>query len=111
MNTGSGWVHPSAPWTSLPSGGEDLEENQSRANIAGALGRDPFCPGLWLKLTDAMIHRTCSLCSVPSLTGFSVCMCFSFPSGLFITIHDKGHLATMLNSWPEDNIKVWPCFL
>ncbi|XP_044524869.1 NADP-dependent malic enzyme, mitochondrial [Gracilinanus agilis] len=27
------------------------------------------------------------------------------PSGLFITIHDKGHIATMLNSWPEDNIK------
>uniref|UniRef100_A0A7N5P9Q1 Malic enzyme n=2 Tax=Ailuropoda melanoleuca TaxID=9646 RepID=A0A7N5P9Q1_AILME len=26
-------------------------------------------------------------------------------NGLFITIHDKGHLATMLNSWPEDNIK------
>ncbi|EPQ13583.1 NADP-dependent malic enzyme, mitochondrial [Myotis brandtii] len=26
-------------------------------------------------------------------------------SGLFITIHDKGHLATMLNSWPEENIK------
>lgn len=26
--------------------------------------------------------------------------------GLFITIHDKGHIATMLNSWPEENIKV-----
>ncbi|MGH0120226.1 UNVERIFIED_CONTAM: hypothetical protein FKN15_056551 [Acipenser sinensis] len=25
--------------------------------------------------------------------------------GLFITIHDKGHIATMLNSWPEDDIK------
>ncbi|KFQ04357.1 hypothetical protein N329_08479, partial [Haliaeetus albicilla] len=25
--------------------------------------------------------------------------------GLFITIHDKGHIATMLNSWPEENIK------
>ncbi|XP_024619376.1 NADP-dependent malic enzyme, mitochondrial isoform X1 [Neophocaena asiaeorientalis asiaeorientalis] len=30
---------------------------------------------------------------------------FRRPCGLFITIHDKGHLATMLNSWPEDNIK------
>uniref|UniRef100_A0A2K5Q419 Malic enzyme n=1 Tax=Cebus imitator TaxID=2715852 RepID=A0A2K5Q419_CEBIM len=30
---------------------------------------------------------------------------FRRPRGLFITIHDKGHLATMLNSWPEDNIK------
>uniref|UniRef100_A0A8C1QZH0 Malic enzyme n=1 Tax=Cyprinus carpio TaxID=7962 RepID=A0A8C1QZH0_CYPCA len=25
--------------------------------------------------------------------------------GLFITIHDKGHIATMLNSWPEKDIK------
>ncbi|XP_060040700.1 NADP-dependent malic enzyme, mitochondrial-like [Erinaceus europaeus] len=25
--------------------------------------------------------------------------------GLFITNHDKGHIATMLNSWPEDDIK------
>lgn len=27
-------------------------------------------------------------------------------SGLFITIHDRGHIATLLNSWPVDNIKV-----
>lgn len=26
--------------------------------------------------------------------------------GLFITIHDKGHIATVLNSWPEEDIKV-----
>uniref|UniRef100_A0A8I5NL46 Malic enzyme n=1 Tax=Papio anubis TaxID=9555 RepID=A0A8I5NL46_PAPAN len=32
---------------------------------------------------------------------------FRRPRGLFITIHDKGHLATMLNSWPEDNIKLF----
>lgn len=44
------------------------------------------------------------------LPGFSVCTCFVSFSGLFITIHDKGHLATMLNSWPEDNIKVWSRF-
>lgn len=31
---------------------------------------------------------------------------FSSLRGLFITIHDKGHIATMLNSWPEENIKV-----
>lgn len=30
---------------------------------------------------------------------------FRRPRGLFITIHDRGHIATMLNSWPEDNIK------
>ncbi|KAJ8410526.1 hypothetical protein AAFF_G00194300 [Aldrovandia affinis] len=27
------------------------------------------------------------------------------PIGLFITIHDKGHISTVLNSWPEENIK------
>ncbi|KAM3837482.1 NADP-dependent malic enzyme, mitochondrial [Vipera latastei] len=32
-------------------------------------------------------------------------LAFRRPRGLFITIHDKGHIATMLNSWPEDNIK------
>lgn len=36
----------------------------------------------------------------------SLCVRVFSPSGLFITIHDKGHLATMLNSWPEDDIKV-----
>ncbi|TNN60887.1 NADP-dependent malic enzyme, mitochondrial [Liparis tanakae] len=30
---------------------------------------------------------------------------FRRPRGLFITIHDKGHIATMLNSWPEADIK------
>ncbi|NWH47766.1 MAON protein, partial [Fregata magnificens] len=32
-------------------------------------------------------------------------LAFRRPRGLFITIHDKGHIATMLNSWPEENIK------
>lgn len=26
--------------------------------------------------------------------------------GLFISIHDRGHIATMLKSWPESVIKV-----
>ncbi|XP_035315412.1 NADP-dependent malic enzyme, mitochondrial isoform X2 [Cricetulus griseus] len=44
--------------------------------------------------------------AVPTLIAWFLCVyMFIFPSGLFITIHDKGHLATMLNSWPEDNIK------
>uniref|UniRef100_A0A8C3RI25 Malic enzyme n=1 Tax=Chelydra serpentina TaxID=8475 RepID=A0A8C3RI25_CHESE len=33
-------------------------------------------------------------------------LAFRRPRGLFITIHDKGHIATMLNSWPEEDIKV-----
>uniref|UniRef100_A0A672Q110 Malic enzyme n=1 Tax=Sinocyclocheilus grahami TaxID=75366 RepID=A0A672Q110_SINGR len=32
-------------------------------------------------------------------------LAFRRPRGLFITIHDKGHIASMLNSWPEENIK------
>uniref|UniRef100_A0A8C1MIV8 Malic enzyme n=1 Tax=Cyprinus carpio TaxID=7962 RepID=A0A8C1MIV8_CYPCA len=32
-------------------------------------------------------------------------LAFRRPRGLFITIHDKGHIATMLNSWPEKDIK------
>ncbi|CAI5773438.1 NADP-dependent malic enzyme, mitochondrial isoform X1, partial [Podarcis lilfordi] len=32
-------------------------------------------------------------------------LAFRRPRGLFITIHDKGHVATMLDSWPEENIK------
>ncbi|KAM6317173.1 NADP-dependent malic enzyme, mitochondrial [Aegotheles albertisi] len=32
-------------------------------------------------------------------------LAFRRPRGLFITIHDKGHIATILNSWPEEDIK------
>ncbi|XP_033984641.1 NADP-dependent malic enzyme, mitochondrial [Trematomus bernacchii] len=32
-------------------------------------------------------------------------LAFRRPRGLFITIHDKGHIATVLNSWPEEDIK------
>ncbi|EMP35026.1 NADP-dependent malic enzyme [Chelonia mydas] len=35
-------------------------------------------------------------------------LAFRRPRGLFITIHDKGHIATMLNSWPEEDIKSLP---
>ncbi|XP_040004583.1 NADP-dependent malic enzyme, mitochondrial [Xiphias gladius] len=32
-------------------------------------------------------------------------LAFRRPRGLFITIHDRGHIATLLNSWPEEDIK------
>lgn len=32
-------------------------------------------------------------------------LAFRRPRGLFITIHDRGHLSTVIKSWPEDNIK------
>uniref|UniRef100_A0A8C6ZTQ4 Malic enzyme n=1 Tax=Nothoprocta perdicaria TaxID=30464 RepID=A0A8C6ZTQ4_NOTPE len=32
-------------------------------------------------------------------------LAFRRPRGLFITIHDRGHIATMLESWPERIIK------
>lgn len=32
-------------------------------------------------------------------------LAFRRPRGLFITIHDRGHLATMFKSWPESTVK------
>uniref|UniRef100_F7G3B4 Malic enzyme n=1 Tax=Ornithorhynchus anatinus TaxID=9258 RepID=F7G3B4_ORNAN len=32
-------------------------------------------------------------------------LAFRRPRGLFITIHDRGHIATMLKSWPADVVK------
>ncbi|KAM4770724.1 NADP-dependent malic enzyme [Rhinophrynus dorsalis] len=32
-------------------------------------------------------------------------LAFRRPRGLFITIHDKGHISTLMKSWPENEIK------
>lgn len=72
-----------------------------------ALRQNPSSVGLGAKVGNAVDAGAQGLCSVSTLTAWFLFVCmFLSPSGLFITIHDKGHLATMLNSWPEDNIKV-----
>lgn len=37
---------------------------------------------------------------------FFICVVFLFPRGLFITIHDRSHISTLLQSWPEKDIRV-----
>jgi len=39
--------------------------------------------------------------------------CFVYLSsrGLFITIHDRSHISTLLQSWPEKDIRVSSAFL
>lgn len=76
-----------------------------------ALRQNPSSMGLGAKVGNAVDAGAQGLCFVSTLTAWLLFVCmFLSPSGLFITIHDKGHLATMLNSWPEDNIKVWTYF-
>uniref|UniRef100_A0A3Q2D2X0 Malic enzyme n=1 Tax=Cyprinodon variegatus TaxID=28743 RepID=A0A3Q2D2X0_CYPVA len=49
--------------------------------------------------------QTFHQCSLLVKILFCVFLLLHLLLGLFITIHDRGHIATMLNSWPEDDIK------
>lgn len=33
-------------------------------------------------------------------------LCFLCCRGMFITIHDRGHIASLLQNWPEKDIRV-----
>lgn len=44
--------------------------------------------------------------SVTSLKWIEITPFFFPVRGLFISIHDRGHIASVLNAWPEDVIKV-----
>lgn len=39
-----------------------------------------------------------------------LCLFFLCCRGLFITIHDRGHISTLLQNWPEKDIKVNCCY-
>lgn len=57
--------------------------------------------------TTNVINLTCfQIRQILSVTNMNPDHKLLVSRGLFITIHDRGHIATMLNSWPEEDIKV-----
>lgn len=62
-----------------------------------------------LYMLETCLHRVNLLLNCFILKYLITCLyenyCF-ICRGLFITIHDRGHIATMLRSWPESVIKV-----
>uniref|UniRef100_A0A8C3STT2 Malic enzyme n=1 Tax=Chelydra serpentina TaxID=8475 RepID=A0A8C3STT2_CHESE len=62
---------------------------------------------LFYKVLTSNIERFMPIVYTPTvgLACQQYGLAFRRPRGLFITIHDRGHIATMLKSWPEDAIR------
>ncbi|XP_075779935.1 NADP-dependent malic enzyme [Pelodiscus sinensis] len=62
---------------------------------------------LFYKVLTSNIERFMPIVYTPTvgLACQQYGLAFRRPRGLFITIHDRGHIATMLKSWPEDVIR------
>uniref|UniRef100_A0A8C0IX14 Malic enzyme n=1 Tax=Chelonoidis abingdonii TaxID=106734 RepID=A0A8C0IX14_CHEAB len=62
---------------------------------------------LFYKVLTSNIERFMPIVYTPTvgLACQQYGLAFRRPRGLFITIHDRGHIATMLKSWPEDTIR------
>uniref|UniRef100_A0A8C3PCN4 Malic enzyme n=1 Tax=Chrysemys picta bellii TaxID=8478 RepID=A0A8C3PCN4_CHRPI len=62
---------------------------------------------LFYKVLTSNIERFLPIVYTPTvgLACQQYGLAFRRPRGLFITIHDRGHIATMLKSWPEDAIR------
>lgn len=60
-------------------------------------------------MLEMYLHRVILLFKLFALKYLIACVYENYYflcRGLFITIHDRGHIATMLKSWPESVIKV-----
>ena len=64
----------------------------------------PDIPAVFRSITKPPIKSLIG-CTTPPIVICSLSKLLVY-RGLFITIHDKGHIASVLNSWPEEDIKV-----